>query len=437
MKPSNYNFFFPYEPDENKLIAYNSFSNATALIDKDKYELFMDYCNHGTAIGDEEFVSQLKAGCFVVEDNVNELEFLKLRMLSSRFATNSLGLTIAPTADCNFRCPYCYEKDVLAQVYMSEEVQDRIVKLLEAQVKTISSFSVTWYGGEPLMAIDVVERLSRKFIEICEAHDVTYGAGMITNGYLLTPDIARLLKELKVNFLQITLDGDKEVHDVRRPLVDGSGSFDTIISNMVAAKEDMPFVSIRINVDRHNIQSAKHVATILRDKGLSDKVKAHLGKITADNGSYNKSSCFDVCDFSREEAQYYSDNFDDEMYLQRYPSLVSNVCAADKFNAHIIAADGRLYKCWSDIGRDDRCVGSLLEQKVGEVDPLLRYMLHDPTADEQCKSCNLLPVCMGGCPYKRLNGETDKCSIYKYQLESFLGPISKALKIKKDQKEVV
>jgi len=47
-------------------------------------------------------------------------------------------------------------------------------------------------------------------------------------------------------------------------------------------------------------------------------------------------------------------------------------------------------------------------------------MLSDPTMASPCKDCNVLPVCMGGCPYKRLNGNDDICSSHKFILEKCL-----------------
>ncbi len=207
MKASYYNFFYPYESDKDKFIAYNSLSNALALIEKDKYEVFMEFCKHNKTIEDLDLINDLKKGFFLLDDHVNEKHLIRFRMLQNRFSTSSFGLTIAPTSDCNFRCIYCYEKDVIKPAYMSADVQDRIVELLQNNLSTISRFSVSWYGGEPLLALDVIESLSARFIELCEKKEVAYGAGIITNGYLLNRDTIQLLNKLKVNFIQVTIDG--------------------------------------------------------------------------------------------------------------------------------------------------------------------------------------------------------------------------------------
>ncbi|MCL2015466.1 MAG: SPASM domain-containing protein [Defluviitaleaceae bacterium] len=426
MKPSNYNFFFPYEPDDTKVIAYNSFSNALALMEKDKHGTFMRFCSDNAEINDAEFVEQLKRGNFIIDDTCNELDLLKFRMLSARYNTDSLGLTIAPTADCNFRCPYCYEKDVIKPEYMSEETQDKIIELVELKSGSISHFHVAWYGGEPLMAMDIIQRLSEKFIEICDKHNVTYSANLVTNGYFLTRENVEILNRLKISSIQVTMDGGREIHNKMRPHKDGLPTFDTIIDNLVASKDILPQVSLRINVDKTNISSAKEIPALLEEKKLTEKVTTYLGKILDENDSYDGSNCFNMCDFSQAEFRHYVENELDLMW--RYPRGVANVCAADNISAHIVSADGRIYKCWADIGNHSRCVGSLSADVIANEKVFLNYMLYDSTTDKVCSKCNLLPVCMGGCPYKRLNHSGDKCTMYKFVLENYLGVIAKQIK---------
>ena len=432
MKNSRYNFFFPYEEDDSKLIAYNSFSNALALMEKTRYEELQRFIEHGENIADESFVQKLKRGYFLIDEDCNELDMLRFRMLKGRYNTDSLGLTIAPTADCNFRCLYCYEKDVIKPDYMTQETESAILKLVKSRIKTISNLSITWYGGEPLMNMESIERLSRGFISLCDEHGVRYDAGMVTNGYLLTDENARLINELKITFLQITLDGSEDIHNQRRPLSDGSGTFNTIIDNLVRLKNVLPGVALRVNIDKNNANAGKEIVDFLRKKELPDKFKPYLGKITAENNEYDKSSCFDCCGFSQEELSFYNEFHDKKTFMHRYPRVVSNFCGADKLNSYVIAADGKLYKCWNDIGNSEGCVGSLVDAMDVRQQAHLDYMLFDPTTDNECSQCNLLPICMGGCPYmKRI--ENDKCSIYKFALEGFLAVItSKISLIKKE-----
>ena len=83
-----------------------------------KYNIFLeDEANEegilelkGIEIPDKKFSDDLFEGGFIINDDVDELKLLKLNLLQSRYRTGNLGLTIATTLACNFRCVYCYEK---------------------------------------------------------------------------------------------------------------------------------------------------------------------------------------------------------------------------------------------------------------------------------------------------------------------------------------
>lgn len=435
MKASYYNFFYPYENDENKFIAYNSLSNALALVEKNKYEAFMNFYEQNKEIEDQNFIDDLKRGLFLIDDYVNEKDLIRFRMLQSRFSTSSFGLTIAPTSDCNFRCIYCYEKDVIKPSYMSTDVQDKIVELLQNNLKTISNFSVSWYGGEPLLALEVIERLSTRFIALCDEKEVTYGAGIITNGYLLNRETIQLLNKLKINFIQVTIDGTPDVHNRRRPLADGGETFDAIFNNLRENYDILPTVSLRINVDRNNIDSGKYVYDYLKEHGMLGKITPYLGKTSNDNDCYEAVQCLNMCDYAKADYEYTYSMFEDKKGLVKYPYLKSNFCGADSYNAYVIDATGNLYKCWSDIGIVDRSVGNIVEPKNVSNTTFFDYLLFDPTTAKPCSTCNLLPVCMGGCPYKRLNRESDNCSMYKYVLEECIGNATSFLKEEAIQKK--
>lgn len=122
MKPSEYNFFYEFPRDSNELIAYNSRTNSLALIEKEKYSKYRNFKDKHIPIDDEELVKDLRRGQFLIDDDIDELELLRFRLLSSRFDNRNLYMTIAPTMNCNFNCIYCYEKPREENIFMTEEV---------------------------------------------------------------------------------------------------------------------------------------------------------------------------------------------------------------------------------------------------------------------------------------------------------------------------
>src|SRR3954454_10308157 len=137
----------------------------------------------------------------LVGDEVDEVEVLERRYRAGTADTSSFALTIVTSLGCNFDCPYCFENKPAA--ILDEETERLLLEVLDAQLPTIEQFEVTWYGGEPLLAQDRIDRMSEAFIERARTHDVAYAASIVTNGYLLTPDVARRLKALAVRKAQI------------------------------------------------------------------------------------------------------------------------------------------------------------------------------------------------------------------------------------------
>ena len=144
MKKSFYNFEFPFQEGSSQTIFYNSRTNALALLEAENYTQYKAFCEDGTAITDEKFLKDLTYGGFLVDDEIDELALIRFSLLQSRFGNRHLGLTIAPTSDCNFRCIYCYEKDSLRKSTMTEEVQNSLIDYVKRVAPIISDISVSW-----------------------------------------------------------------------------------------------------------------------------------------------------------------------------------------------------------------------------------------------------------------------------------------------------
>lgn len=434
IKVSKFNTFFLYDNQQDKYIAYNAMSNSLALIKSSNYKKYVDFEENGNEIDDEELIKDFKKGAFLIEDDVDEFKQLKFSMYKSRFSSKFFSLTIAPTSDCNFRCIYCYEKNSLKNELMDKETQNSLIEWLENKINSIESFHVTWYGGEPLLAMDVIEKLSREFIKICNNNSVDYSAEIITNGYHLTEDIVNKLKKCKVSSVQITIDGNEKTHDKRRPLMGGQPTFKTIISNLTKLNGQIDKIALRINVDNKNINGVYELIDNLVSHGLNKTITPYLGHVDNCNNCYSEDFCLDFKEYCKEEFKF-NDYLKSKGFgvscSGHYPSRIYNYCSADLNNSFVVNANGDLYLCWNDIGIEELMIGNVNQlDKVQHKGILFEYLIYDPTEDEECSKCNILPVCMGGCPNKRINKYEDRCSSPKYMLKTYLQDIAHNIKAK-------
>ncbi|MGN1388074.1 MAG: radical SAM protein [Bulleidia sp.] len=426
MKESRYNYFFQYD---GKDLAFNSMTCAFAEIDNDFYQA-MQAVRQGESLAemDKELLKKMEEGGYIIDDCADELRELRFRNMNGKFQSQNLGLTIAPTLSCNFACPYCYEDRRV--VFMDTEVQDGIVRLVQRTADHHGNISVTWYGGEPLLAKDTIQSLSERIIPYCDERGVSYDAFIVTNGYLITEETGEWFKKMRINGAQITIDGAPEIHNTRRKLKGSSApTFDRIIEGVrILLKHDIP-VDIRVNVDKTNIDGTEKLLGIPRDKGLTD-CDINFGHVTAYTEACNSvaDTCLDMDEYAEHGVRLQKVlrdlGFRSEEYPM-YPGIKGNYCCADSLNAFVVDPEGYFYKCWNDIGQKDKSVGkvqdvdghiSALQQSVLE-----KYMLWTPFDHEECVDCFFLPNCMGGCPY---NGEflkgNPECEKWKDSMNDIL-----------------
>jgi uncharacterized protein len=182
--------------------------------------------------------------------------------IAAAISTQVQELIMLPTEKCNFRCTYCYEDFELGK--MSETTQRAIEQFIDHRVPDLKVLSFSWFGGEPLVAKEIILRLSKYAKQRCDEYGVAFSGGLTTNAYVLDTTLARELIELKQDFFQITLDGWKEAHDVLRKRADGRGTFDVIWQNLKGLKSISAHfeVVVRVHVRRDN---QENLETLMRE----------------------------------------------------------------------------------------------------------------------------------------------------------------------------
>lgn len=437
MKPSKFNFFYPYKDDSTKTIAFNARTSSLSLLDSEHYSVIKNFIETNEDIQDTEFERDLQNCGYILKDDIDEMELIRLSMLRGRYSSRRLSLIIAPTMACDFRCVYCFERNNFKDIVITEEVIKGILRMINERINIIDNLNITWYGGEPLLAFDMLEKLTKKIIELCTENNVTYRAEIITNGYNLNRDFAKKFEELNIMSMQITLDGPEDIHDKRRVLSSGQGTFNKIITNLSDCISDLHAtnINIRVNTDKENLYRINEVMNELQKHNLSNKVNVYLGLVEPTNGNYEENKCLSVYEFSKKNVDFKKNVNSNIMPL--YPRRVQNFCGADNDSTFVIDSEGYLYKCWNDIGMIQKSIGSVVVDDYNDANTklLLNYMLYDPTQNSQCRDCKVLPLCMGGCPSKRLSN-SEGCSQYKYILEECLGECTSSIILNRNNEAV-
>ncbi|MBR1828272.1 MAG: 4Fe-4S cluster-binding domain-containing protein, partial [Atopobiaceae bacterium] len=140
------------------------------------------------------------AGFLCVMDEVSFVrERIRERVFDLARARDPLPLmlTVCPTARCNFACPYCFQEPDSAD--MAIETQDALKRFVEKRLAagSFNEIRVYWFGGEPLLVPDIVERLSGELLALADRFGISYKALVHTNGYLFTQESADMLERCR------------------------------------------------------------------------------------------------------------------------------------------------------------------------------------------------------------------------------------------------
>lgn len=188
-----------------------------------------------------------------------------------------------------------------------------------------------------------------------------------------------------------------------------------------------------MNIDKTNMDSIDEFLDMLIENNLRD-VSISFGKVTDQTGTCvsMSESCMNSEEYSKENLKYQQKLFQNGFnidangnFLGFYPTMKTNYCGADNIGTFVLDPEGYMYKCWCDVGETDRAVGHVLERHNDPNEKMymqnVDYMFWSPFDHEECLKCNVLPICMGGCPYNGLmNGSKPECENWKYNLKEVL-----------------
>ncbi|MDR0842568.1 MAG: radical SAM protein [Acidobacteriota bacterium] len=268
-KFSIYNYLFDVT---GKRYVYNTLSTALAQID-DQTALAM--ATNDISLVDTQYCEPLKSQHFIVEFGMNEAHEYLYFYNRTRFAKTSgtLAITLIPTYNCNLACPYCIQGQSKTNKSMSDEDLIDILaftesKLIQSQKDTvpIAKIRASLYGGEPMLHKNVLVSFANGMYAIAQKYNCEIIYSMTSNMTLLDDDMLDLMRKYRIN-TQVSIDGTKEQHDMRRITKNGAGTYNIIMKNLQRLNNTglKDCVIIRLNIDKNNIDEADGIMRSIRD----------------------------------------------------------------------------------------------------------------------------------------------------------------------------
>ncbi len=178
-------------------------------------------------------------------NNVCEIENIDLLAPSK--------ISIGITKKCNLRCKHCLSS--AGEPDNNELNLQEWMRLID-QISIAGTKFITIGGGEPLLRSDLFE-----IIRYANSKDIL--TSIVTNGTLLTEEIAKKLNELKLDVIHISLDGLEKNHDYIR----GIGSFTRVIEGIKILRKNCPTtkLAVRFTVNKLNVNECSEAVSLAEE----------------------------------------------------------------------------------------------------------------------------------------------------------------------------
>ena len=146
------------------------------------------------------------------------------------------ALCLHVSHDCNLRCKYCFAATGdfgTGRLLMDVETAKAAIDFVIARSGARRNIDVDFFGGEPLMAMDVV----RETVAYARSREAECGKcfrfTITTNGVLLDDETIEYINREMDNCV-LSLDGRREVNDRFRVSPNGKGSYDVNLGTITS-----------------------------------------------------------------------------------------------------------------------------------------------------------------------------------------------------------
>lgn len=401
-------------PFGDKYICFNTYTGAIVVFNKEEYS---ECANNHLSPHSSSILAKLG---IIVPEQIDEKHEWYEKYRHGKKNTSILDLTIILTLKCQFNCVYCFEGEKSNMVLKDKTCED-IKEFIKSRAGHFHTLHITWFGGEPLLEINRLKELSIFFLDFCRRHGVKYYADITTNGYALTPSKCNLLiNECSVKRYIITIDGTTTIHDKRRPLKNGKGTFDVIWGNIATLIKTGADVTIRATIDKSNSDHIKDLIDLIANCEWSKRVNLAFVRtidyLFTPKNIYNTIYTYD--EFAKIEMKFikYAHLRGILPYKTPRPCPLGGCLRKGDI---VIGTEGEIYKCLDTIGEKEWIVGHITDESdLPEVNWYQDWLSWEPSKSSDCKECKLIPLCNGGCPHNALflskkHGADNQCPDWK------------------------
>ena len=421
MKYSKYNIFSKIRDSENFFIV-NLLSGNGDILDSAQASM-LDIIKSGETIPDQEFIGELTEKGYLIEE-IEESRLYRNKYLDFIDARDGdeIQIFFVTNYSCNFACTYCYQDQYNNPGQeLSGEIIDAFFSYVQKEFAGRKKY-ITIFGGEPLLGSQKQKALISRILD--KANESKLELSFVTNGYHLK-EYAPIFRRGNIREVQVTLDGTEDVHNSRRFLKGGDGTFKNIIEGIDSCLENHININLRMVIDRDNIADLAELAKFAIDKGWtkSPNFKTQIGRNyelhhcqSASDKLFDRISIYEnIYELTKQHPhilEFYKPAYSIAKFISEngdLPDPLFDSCPACK-TEWAFDYTGLIYSCTATVGKSDESLGSFYPTITHKGDIIDQWEKRDVTVIPGCMECSVQLACGGGCGSVAKNRTGNICS---------------------------
>ncbi|AGK53706.1 thioether cross-link-forming SCIFF peptide maturase [Bacillus sp. 1NLA3E] len=388
-----------------------------------------------------------------------EDEFKNLSIDLKKRQTHLKALCFNVAHTCNLSCEYCFASQGKYngdRAIMTFEVGKRAIDYLLENSGHHRNLDIDFFGGEPLMAWNVVKQIVAYARSKETEYKKTFRFTFTTNGMLLNDEVTEFLNKEMYNVV-LSLDGRKEVHDRLRKTVNGKGSYDHIVpkfQEFVEKRGDKEYY-VRGTYTHNNVDFTNdifHIADLGFDKLSMEPVICDPREPYALTEKdlpeiYNQYEILANEMIKREENGNGFTFYHYMLDLSEGPCIQKRLNGCGSGTEYLAVTPwGELFPCHQFVGDQEYSMGNIWDG-ITKPETQCQFKENNCYSKPECQDCWAKLYCSGGCPANALhatgslNGTYDfSCDIFRKRIEcSMMVKVAESIRAmeKEEQPDII
>jgi uncharacterized protein len=409
---------------ERNDVVYNTASEAVIILNERERHDFDDFIDSSHEMNEELLSALVNLGIVVSveDDEFTKIHFIRKRAIYSQNSTKNF--VIYPTHECNARCFYCFaQEDTKTNKKMSLKVADESLQYIYKQINPNDEVVFRWFGGEPLMAVDIIDHIVNSFNSHFNG-SIKYHSIITSNVSLFTDElIFRAQNKWNLKKVLVPLDGFQTEHNKRKNYYTKKvNQYEVVLKNIQTLLNNGIHVVCRLNLDHNNFGDIDNLfddLSIFKDyeNFFLHVTTLHVPPHAHEIGNYIHYREFNDF-YSTVFEQLFKRGFHKDI-AEIIPRRMMSACTAMMNNHSLINADGNLFRCEQEEHSIQNSVGCCRTGIVHN-DNLRKWI--DADVEAGCQLCQFLPICQGGCKHYRFrnNDNITPCTRAKYYCDALM-----------------